>query len=108
MLNSVVLIGRLCKDPELRYTASGKAVTSMRLAVDRGTKDAEGNGEADFLNLVCWERLAESCANHLGKGRLIGVQGRIQVRKYTPDNGPEREIVEVVCSEVKFLDRAKE
>lgn len=104
MLNHVVLIGRLCKDPELRYTAAGKAVASFRLAVDRPGPD----NEADFFDIVTWERLAENVANNLKKGRLVAVEGRIQVRSYETSEGQRRERTEVVAREVRFLDRARE
>lgn len=99
MLNSVVLIGRLTKDPELRYTPSGKAVVQMRLAVPHTDKDT------DFIDVIAWERQAESVANYMEKGRLIAVQGRISVRNYEDNLGNKREKVEVVATTVRFLDR---
>lgn len=107
MLNSVILIGRLTKDPELRYASSGKAVATMRLAVDRGTVNQQGQRESDFIDVVCWDRLGETVANHLQKGRLIAVQGRLQVRQYTNQEGQRREKAEVVAHTVRFLDGAK-
>jgi single-strand DNA-binding protein len=102
----ITLIGRLCKDPELRYTASGKAVGGMRLAVDRGTKDAQGEKETDFINVVVWEKQAETVCNYLTKGRLVAVNGRLQIRQYETDEGQKREVAEVVANQVRFLDRA--
>lgn len=105
MLNHIVLIGRLTKDPELRYTTSGKAVATMRLAVDRGTTNPQGEKETDFIDVVVWERQAETCANFLQKGRLIAVQGRLQIRQYETQEGQRREKAEVVASQVRFLDK---
>ena len=75
MLNRVVLIGRLTRDPELRYTPSGVAVASFTLAVDRNFKNAQGEREADFINIVVWRQLGENCANYLSKGKLAAVDG---------------------------------
>ncbi|MCL6615036.1 MAG: single-stranded DNA-binding protein [Firmicutes bacterium] len=108
MFNRVILVGRLTKDPECRYTPSGKAVCSMRLAVDRGIPGGQsGSQEADFVNIVAWEKLAETCTNNLQKGRLILVEGRLQIRQYERD-GMRREAAEVVATNVRFLDRPKE
>ncbi len=106
MLNKIVLIGRLTRDPELRYTQSGKAVATMRMAVDRGTKDAEGNKETDFIDIVVWDKQGESCANYLQKGRLIAAEGRLQIRQYETNDGQKREKAEVVANTVRFLDKA--
>ena len=103
MLNSIVLIGRLTKDPELRYTPSGKAVATLRLAVDRGTTNPQGEKETDFIDVVVWERQAETVANYLQKGRLIAVQGRLQIRQYETQEGQRRERAEVVASQVRFM-----
>ncbi|BAD42301.1 single-stranded DNA-binding protein [Symbiobacterium thermophilum] len=108
MLNSVVLIGRLTKDPELRYTPSGKAVATLRLAVDRGTVNQQGERETDFIDIVVWEKQAETVANYLQKGRLVAVQGRLQIRQYTTQDGQKREKAEVVATTVRFLDSARD
>lgn len=108
MLNHIVLIGRLTKDPELRYTQSGKAVATLRLAVDRGTTNPQGEKETDFIDVVVWERQAETVANYLQKGRLIAVQGRLQIRQYETQEGQRREKAEVVASQVRFLDRGQD
>lgn len=108
MLNNIVLIGRLTKDPELRYTQSGKAVATLRLAVDRGTTNPQGEKETDFIDVVVWERQAETVANYLQKGRLIAVQGRLQIRSYETQEGQKREKAEVVASTVRFLDRGQD
>ena len=108
MLNSVILIGRLTKDPELRYTPSGKAVATIRLAVDRGTVNHQGEKETDFIDVVTWEKQAEACANYLQKGRLVAVQGRLQIRQWTNEEGQRRERAEVVATTVRFLERANQ
>ena len=103
--NRIILVGRLTRDPECRYTASGKAVCSMRLAVNRGAP-GQGRQEADFITIVAWEKLAETCTNNLKKGRLILVEGRLQVRQYEKD-GQRREVAEVVAGIIRFLDRPR-
>jgi single-strand DNA-binding protein len=102
-MNIAILVGRLTRDPELKYTPNGVAVCNFTLAVDRAfSKDKE----ADFIPIVVWQKLAETCANHLSKGRLVAVEGRLQIRSYEKD-GQNRRIAEVVASEVKFLDYKK-
>lgn len=102
MLNRVILIGRLTRDPELRYTPNGTAVATFTLAVDRKFK----REEADFIPIVVWTKLAEHCANYLGKGRLVAVEGRIQVRTYESQEGQKKWVTEVVAEDVRFLDKA--
>lgn len=107
MLNRVILIGRLVKEPELRYTPSGVAVAKFTLAVDRRqSKDREK--ETDFIDIVVWQKQAETCANYLGKGRLVAIEGRLQIRSYEDNQGIRRKAAEVVAENVRFLDRAKE
>jgi len=106
MLNRVILIGRLTKDPELRYTPSGVAVTQFTLAVDRPFTSQGGEREADFINIVTWRQLAETCANYLRKGRLTAVEGRIQVRNYENNEGKRVYVTEVVADNVRFLESA--
>lgn len=103
MLNRVVLIGRLTRDPELRYTPSGVAVTTFTLAVDRTYKNAQGERETDFINIVTWRQLAELCANYLSKGKLAAVDGRLQIRSYDAQDGTRRTVAEVVAENVRFL-----
>lgn len=103
MLNRVVLIGRLTKDPELRYTPSGVAVASFTLAVDRNYKNAKGEREADFIPCVVYRQLAELCANYLAKGRIAAVDGRLQIRTYDGQDGQRRWVTEVVGENVRFL-----
>ncbi len=108
MLNKVILIGRLTHDPELRYTPNGNAVTKFTLAVNRSFKNRQGEREADFIDIVVWQKQAENCANYLGKGRLVAVEGRLQIRSYDDSQGIRRKASEVVADNVRFLDRARE
>lgn len=105
MLNRVVLIGRLTKDPELRYTPNGVAVASFTLAVNRSRLNAQGEKEADFIPIIVWQKRAENCANYLSKGSLIAVDGRLQVRTYDSKDGQRRWVTEVVAEDVRFLDK---
>jgi single-strand DNA-binding protein len=105
MLNRVILIGRLTRDPELRYTPAGVAVTQFTLAVDRPfTSSQSKEREADFINIVTWRQLAETCANYLRKGRLTAVEGRMQVRNYDNNEGRKVYVTEVVADNVRFLE----
>ncbi len=106
MLNRIVLIGRLTRDPELRYTASGTAVASFTLAVDRARTNQAGERETDFINIVVWQKLGELCAQYLHKGRLAAVEGRLQIRQYDNREGQKVRVAEVVADNVQFLDRA--
>ncbi len=108
MLNRVVLIGRLTADPELRYTPNGVPVASFRLAVDRQFKSQGGERETDFINIVAWRKSAEFAANYLTKGRLISVEGRLQVRQWTTQDGQRRTSYDVVADNIQGLDRPKE
>jgi single-strand DNA-binding protein len=106
-MNSVVLIGRLTRDPELRFLpGNGRAVATFTIAVDRPFTNNQGQREADFLKIVVWGRQAENCANYLGKGRLVGVQGRIQTRSYETNQGERRYVTEIIADRVQFLDWA--
>lgn len=108
MLNRVILIGRLTRDPELRYTPAGVAVTQFTLAVDRPFSSGQGEREADFIPVVTWRQLAETCANYLRKGRLTAVEGRIQVRNYENNEGKRVYVTEVIADNVRFLESNKE
>ncbi len=108
MLNKVILIGRLTADPALRYTPNGIPVANFALAVERPFKSQSGEREVDFIDIVVWRRLAELCANHLGKGRLVAVEGRLQVRSYEAQDGSKRRAYEVVADSVQFLDWSKD
>ena len=107
MLNRAILIGRLTADPNLRYTQSGNAVANFTLAVDKPFADKDGKRGADFSDIVAWRKLAEVVAQNITKGRLVAVEGRLQIRSYEDQNGVRRKAAEVVASEVKFLDRPK-
>lgn len=106
MLNRVILIGRLTKDPELRYTTTGTAVTQFTLAVERPVSQGKEK-EADFINIVTWRQTAEACANYLKKGRLTALEGRIQVRNYDNNEGRKVYVTEVVADNVRFLEKAE-
>ena len=108
MLNKIVLIGRLTRDPELRYTQSGTAVASFTLAVDRGFKNANGEKETDFIDITVWKQQAENCANYLSKGKLVAVEGSLQIRSYEAKDGSKRKVAEVVANNVKFLSPMNE
>ena len=108
MLNRVVLIGRLTREPELRTTTGGKSVCDFSIAVNKRIKPTDGSPDADFFRVSCWGQTAEFVANYLGKGRLVAVEGRLQSRKYTDKDGNNREIVEVVADNVQGLDRKDE
>lgn len=108
MLNQVVLIGRLTRDPELRYTAgSGIPVASFSLAVNRPFTNQQGERETDFINIVTWRKQAENVANYLKKGSLAAVTGRLQIRSYDDSQGVKRKVAEVVADNVQFLDRGR-
>ncbi|MTI65021.1 MAG: single-stranded DNA-binding protein [Firmicutes bacterium] len=111
-MNNVVLIGRLTADPELRFLpGSGRAVSNFTLAVDKDVSKAkrqefeqQGKPTADFIRIVVWGRQAENCANYMSKGKLVGVQGRIQTRSYDNNQGQRVFITEVVAEKVQFLE----
>lgn len=107
-MNKVILIGRLTRDPELRYLTSGAAVATFTIAVDRPFTNQQGERETDFIKIVTWRKLAENCANNLNKGRLVGVSGRLQIRSYEGEDGQRRWVTEVVADEVQFLDWPKD
>ena len=107
-MNKAILIGRLTRDPEVRYTQSGVAVCTFTLAVDRRfARKEENNGQptADFIPIVCWRKLAEVCGNNLVKGRRISVEGRIQVRSYDAQDGSKRYVTEVVVTYFEFCGK---
>lgn len=104
MLNRVVLVGRITRDPELRYTQTGIPVVSFSLAVDSGFNDQQGERKADFFNCVAWRNNAENMAKFIKKGALLGIDGRLQSRTYQTQTGENRYVVEVVCDTVRFLE----
>jgi single-strand DNA-binding protein len=105
--NRIILIGRLTRDPELRYVPSGAPVASFTLAVDRPFKDQQGNRETDFIDVVAWRKLAEQVSQYMTKGRMVAVEGRLQIRSYETQDGQKRKVAEVVADGVRFLDRAR-
>lgn len=109
MLNHITIMGRMVKDPELRRTASGVAVTSFTLAVDRDIANKEtGERDVDFIDFVAWKGAGEFVAKHFTKGSMAVVSGRLQIRNWTDDSGNKRRAAEVVVSSVYFGDSKKE
>ncbi|EPE5677921.1 single-stranded DNA-binding protein [Listeria seeligeri] len=104
MMNRVVLVGRLTKDPDLRYTPAGAAVATFTLAVNRPFKNGQGEQEADFIQCVVWRKPAENVANFLKKGSLAGVDGRVQTRNYEGNDGKRVYVTEIVAESVQFLE----
>ena len=107
MYNRIILIGRLTRDPELRYVPSGAPVASFTLAVDRPFANQQGNRETDFIDVVAWRKLAEQVSQYMTKGRMVAVEGRLQIRSYETQDGQKRKVAEVVADGVRFLDRAR-
>lgn len=104
MINRVVLVGRMTRDPELRRTPQGDAVTSFTLAVNRNYTSRDGQQQADFINCVVWRKPAENVERYCSKGSLVGVEGRIQTRSYDNSQGQKVYVVEVICDSVQFLE----
>lgn len=104
MLNRVILIGNLTKDPELRYTPQGNAVCNFSIAINERRGE---NTTATFLDIVAWRQLAETCAGYLTKGRLVAIEGRIQIRQYETQDGQKRKAFEIVADSVKFLEKSE-
>ncbi len=102
-MNKVVLIGRLTRDPELRYTGSNIPVATFTLAVNRAFSNQQGEREADFINIVVWRKQAENVKNYLTQGSQAAVEGRLQTRSYDDQNGQKRYVTEVVADNVEFL-----
>lgn len=104
MMNRFIAVGRLTRDPELRFTPNGVAVANFTLAVNRPFKNGSGEQEADFINCVVWRKPAENVANFLKKGSLAGVDGRVQTRSYDNNEGKRIFVTEVVAESVQFLE----
>lgn len=104
MLNTAILMGRLTADPELRHTSSDIAVTSFTLAVDRDYVKAGAERQADFIDIVCWRNTAEFVSRYFHKGMLVAVQGTIQTRSYTDNQGVKRKAFEIVADNVHFAE----
>ena len=108
MLNRCIIMGRLTRDPELRRTQSGKAVTSVTLAVDRDFKGQNGEKETDFIDIVAWGNTAEFLCNYFSKGRMAVVEGRLQIRDWTDKDGGKRRSAEIVAERVYFADSKRD
>lgn len=108
MLNRVVMVGRTANEPKLRYSTNGTTVTTFRFAVDRPFKNDKGEKETDFFQIVTFKKLAETCAHNLNKGRLVAVEGRLQTRSFTAQDGSTRWVTEVVADSVRFVDWPRE
>lgn len=102
-MNKVFLIGRLTRDPELRYTGNNTAVASFSIAVNRNFTNQQGEREADFINIVVWRKQAENVKNYLSQGSQVAIDGRLQTRSYEDNNGQKRYVTEVVADNVEFL-----
>ena len=108
MLNRIVLMGRLTRDPELRRTQSGTAVTSFSIACDRDFKSQSGEKETDFIDIVAWRGTAEFVSKYFTKGRMAVVEGRLQIRDWTDNNGGKRRSAEVVADNIYFGDSKRD
>lgn len=108
MLNKIILMGRLTRDPELRRTGSGTAVTSFAIAVDRDFKSQNGEKETDFIDVVAWRTTAEFVSKHFSKGRMAVVEGRLQIRDWTDKDGTKRRTAEVIADNVYFADSKRD
>lgn len=107
--NKVILIGRLTRDPEMRYTTSGKPVASFTLAVDRKRSSQGGEKETDFLDCVVWQQTAEFASKYATKGRMVCVEGRLQIRTWEDkDSGQKRKAAEVICTDLSLLDKRED
>lgn len=107
-INRVVLVGRLTRDPELRTTSTGKSVCDFSIAVSKKIKPQDGSPDADFFRVSAWGQTADYVSTYLSKGRLVGVDGRLQSRKFQANDGQNREVVEIVADNVQGLDRPKD
>lgn len=108
MLNRTVIVGRLTRDPDLRYTPNGVAVSNFTVAVNRPFKNQSGENEADFINCVTWRKQAENLANYMQKGSQVGVDGRLQTRTYEDKGGKTVFVTEVLADSVQFLETKKQ
>ena len=107
-MNKVVLIGRLTRDPELRYTGNNTPVASFSLAVNRNYSNQQGEREADFINIVAWNKTGEFCSKYFKKGQQVSIIGRIQTRSWDDENGQKRYATEVIAEEAYFADSKRD
>jgi single-strand DNA-binding protein len=107
LFNSITIVGRMVADADLKYTSSGTAVTNLRIAVDRQGKNPEGEKDTDFFDVTAWKQSAEFAANYLGKGRLVLVDGRLQIRKWEDKEGNKRQTPEIIANDIRVLDKPK-
>ena len=107
-MNTITLLGRLTKNPEARYTSTGKAVTLFTLAVNRPYTNSDGQREADFINCQAWGKTAEVIGNHVSKGDRLLAEGRLQIRSYTDKEGVKRYATEVIVNRVEFIEQKKD
>lgn len=103
-MNKIIILGRLTKNPEVRYTQTGKVVTNFTLAVNRPFTNADGQTEADFIPVVMWGKQAEACGNNLSKGQRALIEGRLQIRSYDAKDGSKRYISEVVGERCEYIE----
>lgn len=104
-MNKIILMGRLVRDPEVRYTQTGKVVCQFTIAVDRPFSNQEGQREADFIPIIVWGKQAELCGNSLTKGQRVLVDGRLQIRSYDAKDGSKRWVTEVIANNFEFIER---
>ena len=104
-MNKIILMGRLVRDPEVRYTQTGKVVCQFTIAVDRPFSNQEGQREADFIPVIVWGKQAELCGNSLTKGQRVLVEGRLQIRSYDAKDGSKRWVTEVIANSFEFIER---
>lgn len=107
-MNRIILLGRLTRDPEVRYTQNGKVVTQFTLAVDRPFINQEGQKEADFIPVVIWGKQAETIGNNISKGQRVLVEGRLQIRSYDAKDGSKRYVTEVIADRFEFIEHKSE
>ena len=107
-LNVVAIMGRLAADPQMRQTQAGKSVCSFRIACDRGRKDANGQNQTDWLDVVAWDKTADFVSHYFPKGSMIAVTGRLQSRNYQDKNGNNRTAIEIVANQVGFCGEKKQ
>lgn len=107
-MNKIVILGRLTKDPDVKYVASGKAVATFTMAVDRPFTGADGKREADFIPVVIWGKTAEMVGNSCAKGHRLLVEGRLQIRNFDAKDGTKHWVTEVVANSVEFIERKEQ